>query len=213
MRKILFGVIITLVILFTFKYCDDTKIDKKDLQESSVLIQQQIKNVGKLVVTEGHFSEVFNYKNSKEIFGDYFTSEKKALVVVNAEVTVAFDLSKIKFSIDEANKTLRIISIPEEEIKINPDFEYYDVQSDFLNPFEAQDYNKIKESVNQSLMKKIENSSLKTNAKNRLISELSKFYILTNSLGWTLEYNSNPISTFDDLNNQIFVDDLQSTIN
>ena len=213
MRKILFGVIITLVILFTFKYCDDTKNDKKDLQESSVLIQQQIKNVGKLVVTEGHFSEVFNYKNSKEIFGDYFTSEKKALVVVNAEVTVAFDLSKIKFSIDEANKTLRIISIPEEEIKINPDFEYYDVQSDFLNPFEAQDYNKIKESVNQSLMKKIENSSLKTNAKNRLISELSKFYILTNSLGWNLEYNSNPISTFDDLNNQIFVDDLQSTIN
>ena len=213
MRKILFGVIITLVILFTFKYCEDTKEDKIELQESSVLIQQQIKNVGKLVVTEGHFSEVFNYKNSKEIFGDYFTSEKKALVVVNAEVTVAFDLSKIKFSIDEANKTLRIISIPEEEIKINPDFEYYDVQSDFLNPFEAQDYNKIKESVNQSLMKKIENSSLKTNAKNRLISELSKFYILTNSLGWTLEYNSNPISTFDDLNNQIFVDDLQSTIN
>ena len=213
MRKILFGVIITLVILFTFKYCEDTRDDKKEIQESSVLIQQQIKNVGKLVVTEGHFSEVFNYKNSKEIFGDYFTSEKKALVVVNAEVTVAFDLSKIEFSIDEANKTLRIISIPEEEIKINPDFEYYDVQSDFLNPFEAQDYNKIKESVNQSLMKKIENSSLKTNAKNRLISELSKFYILTNSLGWNLEYNSNPISTFDDLNNQIFVDDLQSTIN
>ena len=213
MRKILFGVIITLVILFTFKYCEDTRDDKKEIQESSVLIQQQIKNVGKLVVTEGYFSEVFNYKNSKEIFGDYFTSEKKALVVVNAEVTVAFDLSKIEFSIDEANKTLRIISIPEEEIKINPDFEYYDVQSDFLNPFEAQDYNKIKESVNQSLMKKIENSSLKTNAKNRLISELSKFYILTNSLGWNLEYNSNPISTFDDLNNQIFVDDLQSTIN
>ena len=205
MRKILFGVIITLVILFTFKYCEDTRDDKKELQESSVLIQQQIKNVGKLVVTEGYFSEVFNYKNSKEIFGDYFTSEKKALVVVNAEVTVAFDLSKIKFSIDEANKTLRIISIPEEEIKINPDFEYYDVQSDFLNPFEAQDYNKIKESVNQSLMKKIENSSLKTNAKNRLISELSKFYILTNSLGWTLEYHSNPINTLDDLNNQILI--------
>ena len=61
MRKILFGVIITLVILFTFKYCDDTNEDKMELQESSVLIQQQIKNVGKLVVTEGHFSEVFNY--------------------------------------------------------------------------------------------------------------------------------------------------------
>lgn len=205
MRKILFGVIITLVILFTFKYCEDSKEDKVELQESSTLIQQQIKNVGKLIVTEGHFSEVFNYKSSKEIFGEYFTSEKKALVVVNADVSIGYDLSKIKYEIDEANKTLRILSIPEEEININPDFEYYDVQSDFLNPFEAQDYNKIKESVKKSLMQKVENSSLKTNAKNRLISELSKFLILTNSLGWTLEYNSNPISTQEELNNQTFI--------
>jgi len=213
MRKIVFGVVITLVILFSYKYCDDTKENKIELQESSSIIQQQIKNVGKLVVTEGHFSEVFNYKNSKEIFGEYFTSEKKALVVVNAEVTVAFDLNKIEFKVDAETKTLQIISIPEEEISINPDFEYYDVQSDFLNPFEAQDYNKIKESVKKSLMKKIENSSLKTNAKNRLISELSKFYILTNSLGWTLEFNNNPINNFEDLNNQIDIDDLQTTIN
>jgi len=207
MRKILYGVIITLVILFTYKYCEDTKENKIELHQSSVLIQQQINNVGKLVVTEGHFSEVFNYKNSKEIFGEYFTSEKKALVVVNADVTIAFDLSKIEYKVDVENKNLQIISIPEEEIKINPDFEYYDVQSDFLNPFEAQDYNKIKESVKKSLMAKVESSSLKINAKNRLISELSKFYILTNSLGWTLEYNNNPIKKLEDLSNQTFVDD------
>ena len=208
MRKILFGVIITLIILFSFKYCEDKKSDKIEVQESSVLIQQQIKNVGKLVVTEGHFSEVFNYKNSKEILGDYFTSEKKALVVVNAEVILAYDLSKIEYSIDEDAKTLHITNIPEEEIKINPDIEYYDVQSDFLNPFEAQDYNKIKESVRESLMRKVKNSSLKANAKNRLLSELSKFYILTNSLGWTLEYNSNPIKNLEDLNHQTFINDL-----
>jgi len=207
MRKILFGVIITLVLLFAFKYCDEFNEDKVVLQESSALIQQQIKNVGKLVVTEGHFSEVFNYKNSKEIFGEYFTSEKKALVVVNADVTVAYDLSKIEYKVDETNKKLQILNIPKEEIKINPDFEYYDVQSDFLNPFKAQDYNKIKESVKKSLMQKVENSSLKTNAKNRLISELSKFYILTNSLGWTLEYNNNPIKTIEELDNQVFIDD------
>ena len=68
MRKILFGVIITLIILFTFKYCGDKKEDRIILQEHSALIQEQLKNVGKLVVIEGHFSEVFNYKNSKEIF-------------------------------------------------------------------------------------------------------------------------------------------------
>ncbi|WP_346882926.1 DUF4230 domain-containing protein [uncultured Algibacter sp.] len=194
MRKILFGVIITLIVLFTFKYCGDKRESNIVLQESTALIQEQIKNVGKLVVTEGHFSEVFNYRNSKDIFGEFFTSEKKALVVVNADVTVAYDLSKIEFDIDDINKTLTILSIPKEEIKVSPDFEYYDIQADFLNPFEAKDYNDIKHIVKQSLDEKIKNSDLKSNAKNRLISELAKFYILTNSLGWTLRYNNTPIT-------------------
>lgn len=195
MRKILFGVILTLIVLFTFKYCGDKQEDKTVLKEHTALIQEQIKNVGKLVVTEGHFSEVFSYKNSKAIFGDLISAEKKALVVVNADVTVAYDLSQIEYEIDKENKTLQIINIPKEEIKISPDFEYYDIQADFLNPFEAKDYNEIKEIVNKSLMKKIEASDLKSNAQNRLISELAKFYILTNSLGWTLQYNETPIKT------------------
>jgi hypothetical protein len=199
MRKILFGVIITLVVLFTFKYCGDKEEDKIVLKESSALIQEQIKNVGKLIVTEGHFSEVFNYKNSKEILGDYFTSDKKALVVVNADVFIAYDLSKIEFEIDETSKTLTILSIPKEEIKINPDLEYYDVQADFFNPFEAKDYNDIKETIKTSLLKKLQNSDLKANAENRLISELSKFYILTNSLGWTLQYTQKPINNIEEL--------------
>lgn len=199
MRKILFGVIITLVVLFTFKYCEDKKEDKIIIEAHSALIQEQIKNVGKLVVTEGHFSEVFSYKNSKVIFGDLISAEKKALVVVNADVTVAYDLSKIEYTIDEATKTLQINSIPKEEIKINPDFEYYDVQADFLNQFEAKDYNNIKDTVRKSLMKKIEASDLKSNAQNRLISELSKFFILTSSLGWKLKYNENSIEELNQL--------------
>lgn len=199
MRKILFGVIITLIVLFTFKYCGDKREDKIVLQENSALIQQQINNVGKLIVTEGHFTEVFNYKSSKDIFGDLLSVEKKALVVVNAEVTIAYDLNKIEFEIDEVNKTLIILSIPEEEIKINPDLEYYDVQADYFNPFEAKDYNDIKNTVKASLFRKIEASDLEANAKNRLISELSKFYILTNSLGWTLKYNETPIINYEAL--------------
>ena len=50
-------------------------------------------------------------------------------------------------------------------------------------------------------MKKIEASDLKSNAQNRLISELSKFLILTNSLGWTLVYNETPIQDFSQLSN------------
>ncbi|WMI69600.1 DUF4230 domain-containing protein [Mangrovimonas sp. YM274] len=201
MRNILLGILITLAVLLGFKYCTEQKKDEAVLLESSALIQEQIRNVGKLVVTEGHFSEVFNYKNSKELFGSYFTSDKKALVVVNADVTISYDLSKIEYEVDNVNKILRIKSIPKEEIKISPDLEYYDVQSDFFNPFEAKDYNIINQKVKASLAKKLEASQMKVNAKDRLLSELSKFYILTNSLGWTLEYNETPIYVLEELQN------------
>ncbi len=199
MRKIIIGALITLAAVLVFRSCRDNNKEKSILKENSMLIQQQIENVSKLIVTEGHFAEVYSYKDSQQLFGPLLTADKKALVVVNADVTVAYDLSKIKFEIDEPNKTLKILSIPEPEIKLNPDFEYYDVTADFLNQFKAEDYNKIKKDVNISLMKKIELSSLKSNAQNRLISELSKFYILTNSMGWRLVYGDMPIKTMEEL--------------
>lgn len=194
MKKILIGVVITLAGVLIFRSCSEDKKEKSILQENSMLIQQQIDNVSKLIVTEGHFAEVYNYKDSQLLFGTLVTANKKALVVVNAEVTVAYDLSRVDFEIDEPNKTLRLKSIPEAEIKINPDFEYYDVTADYFNPFDEKDYNRIKKNVKASLMKKVEASSLKTNAQNRLLSELQKFYILTNSMEWKLEYLGEPVT-------------------
>ncbi|WP_425414344.1 hypothetical protein [Psychroserpens burtonensis] len=48
-------------------------------------------------------------------------------------MTVSYDLSLIAYEVDELAKTLRIISFPKEDITISPDFEYYDIQADFLN--------------------------------------------------------------------------------
>ena len=197
MRKFVAGVLITLAIVFIVRSCNDGNEDKSILEENSMLIQQEITNVSKLIVTEGHFSEVYNYKDSKELFGPLLRAEKKALVVVNADVTVAYDLSLINFEIDEATKTVKINSIPEAEIKLYPDFEYYDVTADYLNQFDAADYNKIKKTVKASLIKKVEASSLRSNAENRLISELQKFYILTNSMGWRLTYQDQTIESLE----------------
>ncbi|MEO9892762.1 DUF4230 domain-containing protein [Aurantibacter sp.] len=195
MKKIVLGIVIALLAVFVFRSCSDSKEEKTILKENSMLIQKQIENVSKLVVSEGHFAEVYNYKDSQLLFGALISANKKALVVVNSEVTVAYDLSKIDFEIDETNKTLRIKSIPEAEVKINPDFEYYDVTADYFNPFDERDYNRIKKNVNNSLLKKVEASSLKSNAQNRLLSELQKFYILTNSMEWKLEYLGEPVDS------------------
>ncbi|WP_394974882.1 DUF4230 domain-containing protein [uncultured Croceitalea sp.] len=193
MKKVLAGVIITLTVILVYRSCANDAKKETVLEENSMLIQQQIKNVSKLIVTEGHFAEVYNYRDSKTLFGDFITADKKALVVVNADVSVAYDLSKVAFEVNEENKTLFIKNIPEPEIKINPDFEYYDVSADYLNQFEASDHNKIKRNINNALLQKVSASSLKRNARNRLLSELSKFLVLTNSMGWTLVYNDTPV--------------------
>lgn len=201
-RFIVFIALIVAVALL-FKYCDFKKEDDSTAIDSSGLIQQQILNVGKLVVTEGHFSEVITYKNKEKYLLGMVSFDKKALVVVNADVTVAYDLHKMKYNIDEKNKTITIVSIPKEEIKISPDIKFFDVEQSKLNPFTGDDYNKINKSVRANLAKKIDKSTLKSNAQNRLISELSKLLITTSSLGWILKYEGKVIETEKDFDQQI----------
>ncbi len=201
MKKILVGAVIALASVLIYKSCTEDRSQKTILEENSMLIQQELRNVSKLVVTEGHFAEVYNYKDSKELFGPLITANKKALVVVNADVSVAYDMSKIDYDVDRENKVLTLRYIPEPEITFNPDFEYYDVTADYLNPFNAGDYNAIKQNVKQSLMKKIEASSLRSNAENRLLSELSRILVLTDSMGWTLVYKNTPVENTVQLKN------------
>jgi len=132
-----------------------------------------------------------------------FRIRKKAIVIVNADVTVAYDLHQMKYNIDEKNKTITIVNIPKEEIKISPDIKYYDVEQSQLNPFTGDDYNKISKTVRANLAKKIEKSSLKSNAKNRLISELSKILILTNTMGWKLQYEGEIIEKESDFSQKL----------
>lgn len=203
LRRLLIFIALIVTVVLLFKYCDFKKGDDATTIDGAGLIQQQILNVGKLIVTEGHFSEVITYKNQEKYLMGMISFDKKALIVVNADVTVAYDLHKMKYDIDEANKTISIVYIPKEEIKINPDIKFYDVEQSKLNPFTGDDYNKINTSVKASLAKKIEKSTLKSNAQNRLISELSKLLLTTSNLGWTLKYEGKIISNDKELDQQI----------
>lgn len=197
-RKWILVIIVAFLLFWIFNFF--TKSNNSSIIEYDTnLIQQEIKNVGKLVVTEGHFAEVMTYKDKKETYIPGLSFDKKALVVINADVTVGFDLSQVKYDIDAENKVLTITNIPKEEIKISPDFKYYDTESSTFNEFTGEDYNKINKIARENLAKKIEKSTLKTNAKNRLLSELSKMLVLTNSMGWTLKYKGNIIEKEKDL--------------
>jgi hypothetical protein len=202
MKRILIGAALLVAIILLFRFCDFKK-DESAIEYNSNLIQQQILNVGKLVVTEGHFAEVLTYKDQDKYLMDLISFEKKALIVVNADVTVSYDLRQVKYDIDEKNKTITITNIPQEEIKISPDIKFYDINQSRFNQFTGDDYNKVNKTVKENLAKKIAKSTLKSNAQNRLVSELSKILILTNSMGWTLKYNGEVIDKEADLNSNI----------
>ncbi|PRX56062.1 DUF4230 domain-containing protein [Flagellimonas meridianipacifica] len=201
MKKVLAGALIALASVFIYKSCSEDNEQTRILKENSMLIEKELKNVSKLIVSEGHFSEVYNYKDSRELFGTWLTAEKKALVVVNAEVTIGYDLRLLEYELDDENKILKLKTLPQSEIKINPDFEYYDVQSDYFNQFGAEDYNEIKDTVKASLLRKVKASSLVSNSENRLLSELSRIFAITQSRGWTLVYEGEEVEDADVLLN------------
>ncbi len=187
MKKFILGFLLALLPLAAY-FLGKKKANQTTIKDTGVL-EQTLKNVSKLIVTEGHYSDIITYKDAKEIYLSWLKAEKKAVVLVNAKATVAYDLSQLKFDVDHKNKVLLIKNIPKAELEIYPKLEYYDIQSDFLNDFTIKDYTKISNLVDTRLRKKIKKSTLLTNAQNRLLSEL---YTLLNKEGfhYKVEFHS-----------------------
>jgi preprotein translocase subunit YajC len=195
MNRFGFGFLIALVLFVGFWFFYQGRQEREELRASSELIQKQVQQVGKLIVTEGYYSKVFTFKNSQNLFLNLLTSNKKALVIVNAKATVEYDLRQLEVEIDESKKTLFLKKIPEPVLNIYPDIEYYDVTQDYFNSFEAKDYNKIKNSVTAQIRTQIEKSDLMENSRERLMVELTNLFVLTKSMGWTLMYQGEIIES------------------
>ncbi len=193
MKKFLLGFLLTLLPLAAY-FFGKKSANQTTIKDTGVL-EHTLKNVSKLIVSEGHYSDIITYKDAKEIYLSWLKAEKKAVVLVNAKATIAYDLSLLEFKIDDEHKTLFITNLPKPELQIHPELEYYDIQADFLNEFTSGDYNKISKLVNRRLHKKIESSTLVSNAQNRLISEL---YSLLNKEGFVykIEYQLSIKNTY-----------------
>lgn len=193
MKNLVLVILTAAISIFGYRYYVENYGDPFVMESESALIQEKLQNVSKIVVTEGHFSEVKNIKESKDLLGSYFNpswlrTHRNVLLVVNTDASISYDLSLLEYELDDATKTLRILSIPEPEIKVNPQMKYLEMNEGFFYSFEEEDLNKIRERVENDMREKVEASTMRSNAQNRLMSELAKFFVLTNSQGWKLEY-------------------------
>ncbi|MGJ8744112.1 DUF4230 domain-containing protein [Polaribacter sp.] len=171
------------------KLWNDKKAESHKKEEIQVVVQA-IKNMSKLVVSSGTFSEVYNYSDSKKYFYDYLSFDKKAIITVNAKVEVGYNLSELEIQIDSIGKKIIINSIPNEEITISPDVKYFDVQQSQFNTFSKDELNTIHQKSIEKIKKTIVVTNLKEKAKTRLFEELSKIYQLSVIYNWQIVDNT-----------------------
>ena len=167
------------------------KKETKHQQEEIQVMLNGIKSMSKLVVSQGSFSEVYNYSDSKKYFYDYLSFDKKAIVSVNAKVEVGYDLSKLDIQIDSIGKKIIINKIPKEEVVISPNIKYFDLQQSQFNTFSKSELNKINQKSIEKIKETIEITQLKSEAKTRLLEELSKIYQLSSVFNWEVVDNTN----------------------
>lgn len=77
MKKLGYILIGFFVVYFIFTFFRKSENETTILQYNSELIQKQIDNVSKLIVTEGHFAEVVTYKDKKAILPIIFLLKKR----------------------------------------------------------------------------------------------------------------------------------------
>ena len=182
------------------KYWYQKKDNQQQTDEIKVVVSS-INNLSKLVVSSGNFSEVYNFKDSKKYFYDYVSFDKEAIVTVNANVEVGYNLEELDIQIDSLAKKIYINKIPKEEVNISPDIKYFDLKQSQFNAFSKEELNKINKKSIDKIKETAELTALKNNAKNRFFEEISKIYRLSAIYGWEVvdNTNSNFLTEFDDL--------------
>jgi hypothetical protein len=175
------------------------KDENHQTKEEIKVVLNAVSSMRKLVVSSGNFSEVYNFSDSKKYFYDYVSFDKLAIVTVNAKVEVGYDLSKLEIQIDSLAKKIYINKIPDEEITISPDVKYFDLQQSQFNTFSKEDLNKINKRSIDKIKETVALTTLKKDAKTRLLKEISKIYQLSAVYGWQVvdRTNSNFLIEFD----------------
>ncbi len=173
------------------------KTQEKYQQEEINVMLKSINNLSKLVVTEGNFSEIYSFSDTKKYFYNYFQFKKKAIVSVNAKVEIGYDLSKLDIQLDSVQKKIIINKIPNPDIVISPDVKYFDLEQSQFNNFSTTDLNEINQKAIAKIEETIEVTTLKKQAEQRLFEELSKIYQLSKIYGWEVVNNTQSLTLND----------------
>ncbi|WP_428664477.1 DUF4230 domain-containing protein [Runella sp.] len=161
----------------------------KQLVQSSTILLERIEKVFKVVMAEGYFTEIYDYKDDKP-FLYLFKNSKKALVIAKAKVLVGFDFAKMRYRIDEKTNKMVVEYFPEPEVlSIDTDYKFYDIENGLWNRFNHEDYTNLLVDAKQAMNEKALTSDLPRIANNQVQFMM---YQLAASMGWNVDMQLPP---------------------
>jgi hypothetical protein len=153
--------------------------------ESTVLLEK-IEKVFKIVLAEGHFSEIYDHTSEKEVLFGLHTLNKKALIVAKAKVLVGFDFAKVKVRWEEGSRKMIIEEFPEPEIlSTDSDYKFYDIDQGLFNKFKNEEYTALLADAKQTMQNKAIASELPKIAKKQAVVMLTQ---MASSMGWNIDF-------------------------
>lgn len=158
-------------------------------KEATVLLEK-IETVAKLVTVEGHFSELYSYKDYWKY--DWPIFRKKAILRVQAKVSVGYDLGNMQIDADPESRKIVIRNIPDqpEILSVDHDVDYYDLQQGTFNTFTEADYNVLLKDARRFIESKARESDLLLSAEAQGIEMLDLIRFMVENAGWQVEFYS-----------------------
>jgi len=189
--RILQVILLSLVIgVGLSRYYFTPQIPVPDITKDITIITEKIEQVSKMVMVEGTFSEIYSYEDAYKMLYSYLSFEKKAILKVNAKAALSVDLRKLKYDIDENNKRIILQYIPDPEMMIEPEIQYYDIQESRFNEFTVQELNQMNRESIVQIREMIRKSNLFDEAKVRVVDSMNDLFLLADYLDWEIIDNT-----------------------
>ncbi len=164
--------------------------DQQLIKNESIVLLEKVEKVFKVVLAEGHFSEIYDHTSQKEMLWGLHTTNKKALIVAKAKVLVGYDFAKVKINWENGTRKMIIEELPEAEIlSVDSDYKFYDIDQGLFNKFKNEDYTQLLSDAKQTMQHKAIASELPKIAKKQVVVMLNQ---MATSMGWSLDIKQLP---------------------
>lgn len=160
-------------------------------RENSQVLLESMREVAKVIAVEGNFSEIYSHEDYYSF--DIVAFRKKALLRVEAKVSVGYNLENMQITADDTARKIIISNLPQPEIlSVDHDIDYYDIQEGAFNSFTPKEFSDINARAKQFIEEKVKSDgSYLFNAaekqKNRMLETLG---ILAQTAGYELIYEA-----------------------